>query len=51
MIEEALWTDGWDWMGMGWMGMGWMVIIGHRQSKVTFGANNALYALYLFCTQ
>ena len=40
MIEEALWTDGWDWMGMGWMGMGWMVIIGHRQSKSTFDYKN-----------
>ena len=34
MIEEALWDgmDGWD----------WMVIIGHRYSKRTFGANNKL---------
>ena len=31
MIKEALWDgmDGWD----------WMVIIGHRYSKGTFGAN------------
>ena len=26
----------------GWMGLGWMVIIGHRSSKSTFGANKAL---------
>ena len=32
--------DGWDGMD-GWMGWdGWMVIIGHRSSKSTFGANN-----------
>ena len=30
MIKEALWVDGWD----------GMVIIGHRSSKSTFGANN-----------
>ena len=35
MIKEALWMDGWD--GMGWMDG--MVIIGHRWSKSTFGAN------------
>ena len=30
MIKEALWVDGWD----------GMVIIGHRFSKGTFGANS-----------
>ena len=32
-----------SWLEMGWDGMGWdgwMVIIGHRSSKSTFGANN-----------
>ena len=39
MIKEALWV--------GWMdGIG-MVIIGHRSSKSTFGANNE--ALSQFC--
>ena len=38
---------------MGWMGWDWMVIIGHRYSKSTFGANNFtldswLYHLYIF---
>ena len=28
--------------GMGWTD-GWMVIIGHRSSKSTFGAKNALF--------
>ena len=32
--------DGWDGMN----GMGWMVIIGHRYSKSTFGANR--YEIY-----
>ena len=28
------------WIGLGWMDMmGWMVILGHRFSKSTFGAN------------
>ena len=26
---------------VGWMGRDWMVIIGHRYSKITFGANNS----------
>ena len=33
MIEEALWEE---------MGLGWMVIIGHRYSRSTFGANNMI---------
>jgi len=34
------------WMGrMGQMGLGWMVIIGHRSSKSTFGANKETRAL------
>ena len=36
------------WMGrMGQMGLGWMVIIGHRSSKSTFGANNIKLAWQL----
>ena len=34
MVKEALWVDGW----MEWMD-GWIVIIGHRSSQSTFGAN------------
>ena len=32
----------WD----GWMGWDWMVIIGHRSSKGTFGANNNINIWY-----
>ena len=31
---------GWDWMG-------WIVIIGHRSSKSTFGANNKMLLYFL----
>ena len=34
MIEEAFWVNRWDGIGM--------VIIGHRSSKSTFGANKGL---------
>ena len=39
IIKDALWVD--NWMD----GMGWdrMVIIGHRSSKSTFGANKMWY--------
>ena len=33
-IDQKLDGTGWDGMGLGWM-----VIIGHRSSKSTFGAN------------
>ena len=39
--------DGMGWDGMGWEGMGCMVIIGHRSSKSTFGANKKNYFSYI----
>ena len=43
MIKEALWV--------GWMdGMG-LVIIGHRYSKSTFGANNDISGPHSHCEQ
>ena len=38
---DGIGLDGMGWDGMGWDGIKWddMVIIGHRFSKSTFGAN------------